>query len=127
VSTSGEVLVLDDEAIVCDRIKEHLGKKGFLVETYTESQTALDRLENRTFDVVVTDIKMSGPTGLDVLRFVKKRSPTTQVIMITGYGSIETANEAEIVGAFDFICKPFALDDIHTLVKRAVKKAKKLR
>ena len=127
MSTDGEVLVLDDEGIVCDRIKEHLGKKGFLVETYTESRTALDRLENRTFDVVVTDLKMSGPTGLDVLRFVKQQSPATQVIMITGYGSIETANEAEIVGAFDFICKPFALDDIYTLVKKAVKKAKKLR
>jgi len=127
VSTSGEVLVLDDEAIVCDRIKEHLGKKGFLVETYTESQTALDRMEHRSFDVVVTDLKMSGPTGLDVLRFVKERSPATQVIMITGYGSIEAANEAGIVGAFDFICKPFALDDIYTLVKKATKKAKKLR
>jgi DNA-binding NtrC family response regulator len=127
VSTSGEVLVVDDEAIVCDRIKEHLGKKGFVVETHTESQTALDRLEHRTFDVVVTDLKMRGPTGLDVLRFVKEHSPRTQVIMITGYGSIETANEAEIVGAFDFICKPFALDDIYTLVKKAVKKAKKFR
>ena len=127
MSTSGEVLVLDDEAIVCERIKEHLGKKGFLVETFTESPNALERLQQKNFDVVVTDLKMNGPTGLDVLRFVKKQSPATQVIIITGYGSIETANEAEIVGAFDFICKPFALEDIYTLVKKATKKAKKLR
>jgi DNA-binding NtrC family response regulator len=127
VSTSGEVLVLDDEAIVCERIKEHLGKQGFLVETFTESPTALDRLVEKTFDVVVTDLKMKGPTGLDVLRFVKEHTPRTQVIIITGYGSIETSNEAQIVGAFGFICKPFQLEEIRVLVSRAVKKAKKLR
>jgi DNA-binding NtrC family response regulator len=127
VSTSTEVLVLDDETIVCERIKEHLGKKGFLVETFTESPKAIERLAAKTFDVVVTDLKMAGPTGLDVLRLVKKQSPATQVIIITGFGSIETANEAEIVGAFDFICKPFQLEDIHTLVKKAARKAKRLR
>jgi DNA-binding NtrC family response regulator len=127
VSTNGEVLVLDDEAIVCERIKEHLEKRGFVVEAFTESPKALDRLAAKTFDVVVTDFKMAGPTGLDVLRLVKQRSPATQVIIITGFASIETANEAEIVGAFDFICKPFQLEDIHTLVKKAARKAKRLR
>lgn len=127
MSTNGEVLVLDDEAIVCERLKDHLGKKGFEVETFTESAAALKRLTQKSFDVVVTDIKMKAPTGLEVLRHIKEHWPATQVIMITGFASIEAANEAEIVGASDFVCKPFHLKEIHELVKKAVKKARRLR
>jgi DNA-binding NtrC family response regulator len=126
MSTNGEVLVLDDEAIVCERVKDHLEKNGFTVEAFTESPNALKRLEEKTFDVVVTDFKMKGPTGLDVLLFVKRHAPATQVIMITGFASIETAGEAEAVGAFGFVCKPFQLEDIQALVKKASRKAKKL-
>ncbi len=127
MSTNNEVLVLDDEPIVGERLKERLQKGGFQVETFTESQRALDWLAEKTFDVVVTDIKMKGPTGLEVLRRVREKSPGTQVIVITGYGSIEAANEADVVGAFDFVCKPFQLEEILALVKRAAKKARRAR
>lgn len=125
--STAEVLVLDDEEIVCDRVKEHLEKKGFRVETFTQSTKALSRLGEKRFDVVVTDLKMSGPTGLDVLRHVQEHSPATEVIIITAYASIEVANEAEIVGAFGFVCKPFQLEEVHKLVKAAAKKAMKQR
>ena len=120
-----EVLVLDDEAIVCDRLKDYLEKKNISVETYTVSSAALNRLREKAFDVVVTDLKMDGPTGMDVLRAVKKGGRSTEVIMITGYASIETSHEAEAVGAFKFIAKPFKMSEVHKLIEKAAKKAHK--
>ncbi|MFH1609251.1 MAG: response regulator [Candidatus Bipolaricaulota bacterium] len=120
-----EVLVLDDEDVVCERLESHLEKKGCQVETFTESQKALDRLAEKTFDVVITDMKMEGPTGLDVLQFVRRQSPSTQVIIITGYGSIETIREAEYGGAFEFIHKPFTSSAIEALTMKAATKARK--
>ena len=121
-----EVMVLDDEEVVCERLKSHLEKKGFTVETYTDSQKAVDRLGAKRFDVVITDIKMEGPSGLDVLQFVRRQSPSTQVIVITGYGSIESIREAEFSGAFEFINKPFTSDAIEALTRKAAAKARKL-
>ena len=121
----GDVLVLDDEPIVCERLKEHLEKKSFRVETFTESQAAIDSLGKGTFEVVVTDLKMKGPTGLDVLHYVREHSHGTQVIIITGFASMEAAREAEYGGVYDFIAKPFKLETMATLVKKAAKKARR--
>ena len=119
-----EVLVLDDEPIVCERLKDYLEKKGISVEIFTESQKAVERLKEKTFDVLITDVKMQAPTGIDVLTIVKKESYKTEVIVITGYSSIETLREAEYIGAFKFIAKPFQMSDIYQLVKKAAKKAR---
>jgi DNA-binding NtrC family response regulator len=127
MGTQAEVLVLDDESIVCERLKEHLEKNGFLVETFTESQKALDRLGQKSFDVVVTDLKMEGPTGLDILHYVRFNSGGTQVIMITGYATMEASREAEYSGVHSFIIKPFKMEKVGTLVKKAAKKARKLK
>jgi len=120
-----EVLVLDDEAIVCERLKDYLEKNGILVETFTDSVKALEKLKEKTFDVIITDMKMQGPTGMDVLVTVKKEAYRSEVIIITGYGSFETFREAEYVGAFEFISKPFQMSDIFNIVKKAAKKARK--
>ena len=120
-----EVLVLDDESIVCERLKDYLEKRGISVETFTDSRTALSRLEEKEFDVIVTDLKMGGPTGIDVLVSVKKSGYKSEVIIITGYGSIETSRDAEFGGAYAFIHKPFQMSDIHKLIKKAAKKASK--
>ena len=119
-----EVLVLDDEPIVCERLKDYLEKKGISVEIFTESQKAVERLKEKTFDVLITDVKMQAPTGIDVLTIVIKESYKTEVIVITGYSSIETLREAEYIGAFKFIAKPFQMSDIYQLVKKAAKKAR---
>lgn len=119
-----QVLVLDDEDVVCERLKSHLEKKGLAVETFTESQAAIDRMAEKVFDVVITDIKMEGPSGLDVLHFVRRESPGTQVIVITGYGSIESIREAEYGGAFEFINKPFTSKDMEALTMKAARKAR---
>jgi DNA-binding NtrC family response regulator len=127
MNDQAEVLVLDDEEVVCERLKSHLEKSSYKVETFTESQAAIHRLAEKEFDVVVTDLKMKGPTGLDVLQFVQSRAGTTQVILITGYASIEASREAEYRGVYRFVEKPFRLEDIGRLVKKAAKEAKKLR
>jgi DNA-binding NtrC family response regulator len=119
------VMVVDDEQIVCDRLKDHLEGQGFGVQTFTDSTKALEDLEQTRYDVVITDLKMAGPTGLDVLHNVRARGYPTQVIVITGYASIEAAREAETVGAYDFLCKPFELKDLTKLVRRASKRAKR--
>jgi DNA-binding NtrC family response regulator len=120
-----EVLVLDDEAIVCERLQEYLEKKGIVVESFTNSEKALEKLKEKTFDVIITDMKMQGPSGMDVLVTVKKEDYSSEVILITGYGSFETFREAEYVGAFTFISKPFKMSDIYDLVKKAAKKARR--
>jgi DNA-binding NtrC family response regulator len=119
-----EVLVLDDEAIVCERLKDYLERKDMSVEIFTESQKALERLKEKTFDVIITDVKMQGPTGIDVLTIVKKESYKSEVIVITGYSSIETLRQAEYIGAFEFIAKPFQMSEIYHLVKKAAKKVR---
>jgi DNA-binding NtrC family response regulator len=125
VSRDIEVLILDDEPIVCERLKDYLEKQGISVEVFTESRRALDRLKDKSFDVVVTDIRMEGPDGIDVLTTVKRGVPGCEVILITGYGSIETLRDAETVGAFAYIHKPFKLEEIHKKIKKAAAKARK--
>jgi DNA-binding NtrC family response regulator len=119
------VMVVDDEEIVCERLKDHLEKDGLHVTIFTDSRQALTALGQDRFHVVVTDLRMAGATGLDVLHNVRERGHATQVIIITGYGSMEAAREAEAVGAYDFICKPFELKELTKKVKRAAKRARR--
>jgi DNA-binding NtrC family response regulator len=118
-----EILILDDEPIVCDRLKPALEKCGYSVETFTDSQKAIDQLATKRYDVLITDLKMSGPSGLDVLRFVKEQAPSTHVIVITGYATAEQAKESLKGGAVDFIAKPFRISQLRELVARTVEKS----
>lgn len=112
------ILVLDDEAIVCKRLKPAFQKLGHAVETFTDSRLALDRLRGTPFDIVITDLKMEGVDGLQVLHEAKIIAPTIQVIVITGFATLETAKESYRKGAFDFVAKPFKLRDILDCVQR---------
>ena len=118
-----DVMVLDDEPIVGDRLRPALEKDGFHVEVFTDSKAAVERLQEKVFSVLVTDVKMRGPSGMDVLRFVKDNAPGTQVIVITGYATIETSHEADALGAVHFIPKPFKIKDIVKLVTRSSRRA----
>jgi DNA-binding NtrC family response regulator len=124
MSVKGKVLVLDDEPIVCERLKPALEKTGFHVETFVDSQRAIDRLGEETFDVLVTDLKMRGPDGIDVLRYANEHAPATRVIIITGFATVETAREALRSGAVDFIAKPFKISQLRDLVIRLVEKGR---
>ncbi len=113
------LLIVDDEPIVGDRLKYSFEKEGLCVETFTDGGSALRRLGEQGFDIVITDLKMRGVDGMQILAAVRERYPASLVIVITGFGSIETAVEAMKQGAFDYITKPFRLDDVKAVVRRA--------
>lgn len=118
-----QVLILDDELIVCKRLRPNLEKSGFEVESFTKSSDALDRVREKRFDVVITDIKMEGLDGLGFMEEVKKISPETEVVVITGFATMDTAKQSYQKGVFDFIAKPFSLSEIQKVVKKAEAKA----
>jgi len=127
MQTPVELLVLDDEPVVGERLADQFEKKGYRVEVFTDSQRAIDRLAEKRFDVVITDLKMEGPNGLEVLRFVRDHSFSAQVIVITGYGSMDTARIAEFGGAFDFVHKPFSFKALEASTRKAARRARKLK
>lgn len=120
------ILILDDEPIVSKRLKPSLNKKGYIVETFTESMEAMKRIREKNFDIVITDLKMEGVDGMQFLTEVKKRSPETEVIVITGFATMETAKESFRKGVFDFLAKPFKLGEITEVILRAENKRKGL-
>ncbi len=123
MSEKNKIMILDDEPIVGDRLKPALEKCGYSVETFTDSQEAIDQIARTRYDVLITDLKMSGPSGLDVLRFVKEQAPTTRVIVITGYATAEQAKESMKNGAVDFIPKPFRISQLRELITRTLEKS----
>jgi DNA-binding NtrC family response regulator len=115
-----KIIVIDDEKIVCDMAKRVLEIEGYEVETYTDSQTALERIKETAFDLVITDLKMGTVSGMDIMREVNQRYPSTKVIMLTAYATLDTAIEAIREKAFDFFPKPVKIDDLKKSVKKAL-------
>jgi DNA-binding NtrC family response regulator len=116
-----KVLVLDDEPIVCKRLKPSLEKSGYEVEVFDDAQLALNRIDEQEFDIVVTDVRMEEIDGIEVLEHVQRKSSRTKVIIITGYATVEMAREALAKGAFDFIAKPFKPNDLKAVINKAAK------
>ncbi len=113
------ILILDDEPIVSKRLKPSLERKGYEVETFTRSRDALARIQEKRFDIVITDLKMEGIDGMEFLTEVKKLYPDTEVIVITGFATMDTAKESFRKGVFDFLAKPFKLGEITEVIKKA--------
>jgi len=120
-----QVMLIDDEPIVGKRLKPAIEKKGYEVEAFTTGAEALARLDEKTFDIVITDVRMDEIDGIEVMTRVKERSPHTRVIIITGYATIEMAHEALAKGAFDFIAKPFKPNDLRAVIERAADSLRK--
>ena len=118
------ICILDDEPIVGDRLKPELEDDGYAVEVFTDSASAVKRVNETCFDVFITDLKMQGVDGMAFLETVKACCPGSPVIMITGYATIETARESFVRGAYDFIAKPFRIGEIREAVKKARRRAK---
>ena len=114
-----EIMVLDDEPIVGSRLKPTFEKAGHIVESFVDSREALERLREKHFDIVVTDLKMANVDGMEIHRFAKERSPDTVVIIITGFATVETAREALQSGVFDFIAKPFKISQLREAIEKA--------
>jgi DNA-binding NtrC family response regulator len=116
------ILVLDDEPIVCKRLQPALEKLGFAVDTFTQSVEAMHQVQQTAYDIVITDLKMKEIDGMRFLEEVKKQRPQTEVIVITGFATMETAKQSFQKGVFDFIAKPFKLSEIQDVVTRAAAK-----
>lgn len=114
-----EVLLLDDEPIVGRRLKPALDKIGCHVEVFENPKEAVARIDQKEFDIVVTDIRMEEMDGIQVLEHVQNKWPRTKVIMITGYAKMDIAREAMGKGVFDFIAKPFRPDDLRQIIINA--------
>ena len=114
-----DVLLVDDEVIVGQRLKPALTKIGCNVETFEDSKEALERIDEKAFDIVVTDIMMADVNGIELLEYVQKKSARTKVIMITGYATEALAREAMDKGAFDIIAKPFRPGDLRNMIAKA--------
>ncbi|MEA3280007.1 MAG: response regulator [Thermodesulfobacteriota bacterium] len=114
-----DILLLDDEAIVGNRLKPVLEKVGCDVELFEDPQKALNRIREKKFDIVITDIMMPDVNGIQILEEARKKSDITKVIIITGYATVALAREAMDKGAFDMIAKPFTPDDLRSVIAKA--------
>jgi DNA-binding NtrC family response regulator len=117
-----KILVLDDEPIVCKRLQPALEKLGFEVDTFTQSVEAMHQIQQQAYDIIITDLKMKEIDGMRFLDEAKKRHPQSEVIVITGFATMETAKQSFQKGVFDFIAKPFKLSEIQDVVTRAAAK-----
>jgi DNA-binding NtrC family response regulator len=116
------VMIIDDERIVGDMAKMSLEQDGYLVETFLNGETALARLGQERFDVVVTDLKMKGIDGMEVLKAVKALRPGTPVIMITAFANLDTAIAALRGEVHDFFPKPVKIKELKASIGRALEK-----
>lgn len=116
------ILVADDEMGIRDMLRSELEAEGHTVVAAANGMEALKLIEKEEFNLVLSDIKMPGMDGLELLAEIKRRDPNLEVILVTGFGTIETAVAAMKMGAYDFLQKPFNLDEMHSLVKRALEK-----
>ena len=112
-----KVLVIDDEQIVLNSVKRVLGQAGFDVETTLSGRQGLEWALNKTYDVVLTDIRMPDIGGMIVLRDVKRAKPELPVMIITGYANVQSAVQAMKLGAADYVEKPFICYVFHHLMQ----------
>jgi DNA-binding NtrC family response regulator len=117
-----KILIVDDEAKLGKMLARMLAGQGHEIDRVQGGQAALDRLRSTRYDVVVTDLKMPDVDGLTVLKEAKRGAPSTEVVMMTAFGSVESAIEAMREGAADYLTKPFAMDEFRIKIQRLVEK-----
>ena len=118
---NGSVLVVDDDIDMCELVREGLKKRDFEVEATTDGERALQTVRDREFDVIVTDIQLGTISGLDLCKEVAVNRPDVPVVVITAHGNMEVAVSAIRAGAYDFINKPFRIDELALTLERAVR------
>ena len=116
------ILVVDDEAIARENLEHILRKDGYDVVTADSGISALKKLSNTEFDLVMTDLKMKQVDGMEVLARIKEQYPDTEVVMLTAYATLSTAIEAMQKGAYHYIPKPYKIDEVRMIAKRALEK-----
>ena len=118
-----KILLVDDDKSIRVTSGQALESSGFEVVAAVDGEHALEKFRSDVFDLVLLDMKMPGMDGMEVLRHVKAERPTQPVIMVTGFGSIETAVEALKLGAVDYIQKPFGPDELRGIIDRVLSRS----
>ncbi|MFH1953985.1 MAG: response regulator [Pseudomonadota bacterium] len=116
------ILVVDDDVEIADTVKEFLSNTGYSVTAVSGGREALTRFREGDFQLVITDLKMPEIDGIELLETIKKIDRKVSVVVITGYGTIESAVKAIKLGAYDFIQKPLRLRELRIVVERALEK-----
>ncbi|MBD3378047.1 response regulator [candidate division KSB1 bacterium] len=118
----GRILVIDDEKRLCTLLKTAIESPQLAVATANTGESALAAFELEKFDIVISDIKMPGLSGLDVLEHIKRISPETEVLLMTAYAETQTAVQAMKMGAFDYLIKPFEMDELSLKIEQILEK-----
>jgi DNA-binding NtrC family response regulator len=127
MSTSdAEILFVDDDRTILDLVREYLSEVGYRVEVVDNGIQALEMIKNQPYAIVFTDIKMPDIDGLELLSAIKEYRPETEVIIVTGHGSMESAIKAMKHGSYDYLQKPFKLNVLKIIIDRILE-AKKLK
>jgi DNA-binding response OmpR family regulator len=114
-----KMLIVDDEADFLETILKRLKARKIEVAGVDSGYKALEYLENHDVDVMILDVKMPGMDGIETLREIKKKKPRVEVIMLTGHASVESGIQGMQLGAFDYVMKPVALDELLEKVRQA--------
>ncbi len=121
------ILVVDDELVIRESLAGWLKRDGFHVNTVPSGEEALERLKTQGFDIILLDIQLDGISGMEVLSYVKEQYPDIDVIMITAYGSIQSAVQAMKSHAHDYLLKPFDPDELGVMIQKLVEHRKKVK
>lgn len=119
-----KILLIDDDESLCTLLSMNLKDAGFNVTPSTKGKNALSLIENEIYNIIITDLRIDTVTGFDILSKSKNLSPSTEVIMVTGHGSVEDAVEAMKQGAFNYITKPVDPDELLLVIEKALEKQK---
>jgi DNA-binding NtrC family response regulator len=119
-----QVLLMEDESNLAQGLRMVLTEEGYGVDLAPTGHSAMDSLRKRSFDLLVADLRLPDIDGMDVIREVRDKRPETEVIVITGYGSVASAVESMKLGAFDYLSKPFTEDEFRTAVEGALREKK---
>ena len=120
------ILVVDDEEMIREMLFDVLSQAGYTAKTAKDGNDAIAQIENEPFEIVITDLKMPGMSGLELLQRVQKINPDICVLIITAYSTVESAVSAMKLGAYDYICKPFELEEMKVIIERAVERQRLL-
>jgi DNA-binding NtrC family response regulator len=118
---SGHILIVDDDRDMCEMLHDDLTQRGHRVQWHTNAESAFEIFMRESFDTVITDLKMPGLNGIDFCNRLSKNRPDVPVIVITAFGTLNTAIEAIRAGAYDFVTKPIETDMLNIVINRALK------